>query len=352
MAQPQAGDRINNYLLETVVGTGSFGQVWRAHHHVLDQVVAIKVPTDLQYVRNLQREGVAIHGLKHANIVRALDLDPYGDPPYLIMEYVDGPSLRGVLDVNPRGLPVPAVVEILHGVLAALEVAHQAGLIHRDVKPANVLLNHPLERVQEVRRDAVRVTDFGLGQASGVTTASIMQSGSMLTEEGKSISGTLAYMSPEQKEGKDVDARSDLYSCGIVLYELLTGERPCGTDVPSTLRSEVPAFLDDVFRRSYTRLERRYPTAAAMRQALGAGAEGTVLPPLPPFAGLPPLPVADGSSVCPACNGLVGEGEQFCIHCGQQLVAIVPRCPSCHGYVQREDRYCIFCGTRLPTSVA
>ncbi len=75
-----SGDRINNYLLEKQVGAGSFGEVWRARHHVFGDIVAIKIPTDPQYVRNLQREGVAIHGLKHPNVVRAIDLDPYGDP--------------------------------------------------------------------------------------------------------------------------------------------------------------------------------------------------------------------------------------------------------------------------------
>ena len=87
------GDRISNYLLERQVGAGSFGEVWRARHHVFGDVVAIKIPTDAQYVRNLQREGVAIHGLRHPNIVRAVDMDPYGDPPYLVMEYIPGKRL-------------------------------------------------------------------------------------------------------------------------------------------------------------------------------------------------------------------------------------------------------------------
>ena len=86
MGQPQTGDRINNYLLDERIGTGSFGEVWKAHHHVFNEHVAIKIPTDTQYVRHLQREGMAIHGLRDPNIVRALDLDPYADPPYLIME--------------------------------------------------------------------------------------------------------------------------------------------------------------------------------------------------------------------------------------------------------------------------
>ncbi|MCH7719566.1 MAG: protein kinase, partial [Planctomycetes bacterium] len=106
MSVPKTGDRISNYILEAPVGAGSFGQVWRARHHMFDEVVAIKIPTDSQYVRNLQREGVAVHGLRHPNIVRAIDLDPYADPPYFIMEYVDGPSLRQALEAHPDGLPI------------------------------------------------------------------------------------------------------------------------------------------------------------------------------------------------------------------------------------------------------
>ena len=86
MGSLQEGDRISNYILEARLGAGSFGEVWRARHHVFGDIVAIKIPTDTQYVRNLQREGVAVHGLQHPNIVRAIDLDPYADPPYYVME--------------------------------------------------------------------------------------------------------------------------------------------------------------------------------------------------------------------------------------------------------------------------
>ncbi len=338
MSNPKVGDRINNYLLEELAGSGSFGQVWRARHHMFDELVAIKVPTDAQYVRNLQREGVAVHGLKHPNIVRALDLDPYAEIPYLIMEYVDGPSLREVIDAHPKGLPVPAVQEIMRGLLAALEVAHGAGLIHRDVKPANILLNHPADQIVTITRDAVKVTDFGLGRVGGTTTASIMQSGSMLTEAGKSISGTLAYMSPEQKAAQEIDARTDLYACGVILYEMLVGERPSGVETPGALRSDVPALLDEVFRQSYTRLERRYRSATQMLEALSPAGR---------TSGPPPLPGGAVNGKCPECGGAVRGEHQFCMHCGRQLVELVRRCPSCHSYPDRGHLYCIHCGTEL-----
>lgn len=332
------GDRIHNYILKHRLGVGSFGEVWCARHHVFDDIVAIKIPTDPDFVRNLQREGVAIHGLKHGNIVRAIDLDPYADPPYLIMEYVDGPSLREAIDHYGRRFPIDAAVAVLRGTLSALAVAHEANVIHRDIKPANLLLNHPLEELSTIEPAAVRVTDFGLGRIGGMTAHSLMQSGSLQAQEGGNITGTLAYMSPEQKEGREVDARSDLFSCGIVLFEMLTGERPQGTDVPSALRKEVPPRLDEVFRRSYTRWEHRYESARDMMLALGAGVASSI-----------PWASPDRGLHCPGCKTSVLGDDQFCIRCGQQLVASVPKCPNpdCRAFVSTQDRFCIFCGASL-----
>ncbi|MBN1514336.1 MAG: protein kinase [Phycisphaerae bacterium] len=337
MAVLKSGDRINNYLLEEVRGTGSFAQVWSARHHTLEKRVAIKVLTDPQYVRAFRQEGVVVHGLRHPNIVRVEDIDAYDDPPYLIMELVDGPSLRQVIDAHPQGLPVGVCEIVLRGVCKALVAAHEAGLIHRDIKPANILLNHPADQIGGLPEHAVKVGDFGLGRASTVTTASIMQSGSLQTDEGRSIAGTLAYMSPEQREGKSIDPRSDLYACGIVLFEMLTGSRPAGIEMPSEIRPDVPPRLDDVFRRCYTRLEHRFPSAKAVLDALrepgrrAAGSDKTAV------------------AMCPACHGQVDGRDQFCIHCGHQLVDTVPRCRACHAFVNASDRYCIFCGSRLGT---
>lgn len=338
MSSPCEGDRINNYLLEKRVGAGSFGEVWRARHHVFSDTVAVKIPTDAQYVRNLQREGVAIHGLKHPNIVRAIDLDPYADPPYLIMEYVDGPSLRAVIDEKGSSLPIVAAVTIMRGILQALSAAHQGGLVHRDVKPANILLNEPPVDLADIGEQCVKVADFGLGHVAGTTTQSIVQSGSHVTEEGRSIAGTIAYMSPEQKEGKVVDARSDLYACGVILFEMLTGERPQGGDLPSSVRTSVPTYLDEVFRRCYTRLDRRFASAEHMLAAL----RETPVPPPPP-----PTITAACALTCPSCGKSVHRDDQFCIYCGQQLVASVPRCQACDAFVQASDRYCIGCGQDL-----
>lgn len=351
MVLPKAGDRINNYLLEAQVGAGSFGQVWRARHHVLDEVVAIKVLTDPQYVRNFRQEGVVVHGLRHPNIVRAMDIDPYAEVPYLVMEYVDGPSLRAVIDQHPQGVGVELAVRVLRGVLAALQAAHQAGLVHRDVKPANILLRMPDGLLASVQEGDVKLTDFGLGRAAAVTTASLVQSGSLVTEEGKNIAGTLVYMSPEQRAGAELDGRSDLYSCAVVFFEMLTGQKPAGSDLPSMIRPDVPAPLDEIFRNSYTRLERRFASAGAMLAALGGAPRSQG--PARPAAGRPVEARVIGGAplLCPACHQGVRPDDNYCIHCGGQLVDAVPRCPSCKAFANRADRYCIFCGTRLAAAV-
>ena len=237
---PAMGQRIGEYILDQKVGGGGFGEVWKAHHHVwVDQYVAIKIPTDSQYLRDLQREGVAIHGLVHPNIVRAMGFDPYADPAYLTMEYVPGTSLRPL--VTGRLVKVGDAVSIMQQVLAGLKYAHANGLVHRDIKPENILVH---ERAKTDGYDAegvIKVTDFGLGRAATMAGAqSIVYSASLNSPAAKEIAGTLDYMAPEQRGGGAVDARADLYACGVVLYELLTGERPAGTDVPSDLNKDVP----------------------------------------------------------------------------------------------------------------
>src|SRR4051812_46214141 len=255
---PLANQRISEYVLEEKLGAGTFGEVWRAHHHVwADQLVAIKIPTDPQYVRNLQHEGAAIHGLTHPNIVRAMGFDPYGDPPYLTMEYVPGTSLRPL--ISDKKLKIIDAVSILRQVLAGLSYAHANGIVHRDMKPENILIHERALKDGFASEGVVKVTDFGLGRAAMKTAVgSIAYSASLNDAAGREIAGTLDYMSPEQRSGADIDARSDLYACGVILYELLTGERPVGTDLPSDLNKAVPRHLDEAFRHSYARIDKRF----------------------------------------------------------------------------------------------
>lgn len=350
MIQPKPGDRLSEYLLEEQLGAGSFGQVWKAHHHIWkDTFVAVKIPTDSQYVRNLQREGLTVHGLRHPNIVRALGLDPYADVPYLIMEYVDGLSLRHVIEQHSSGLSVLAAQRITCGILHALEHAHGNGVIHRDIKPENILIaGAKTVPAEQFRVEHVKVTDFGLGYAGQITTASILQSGSLLSEDGRSISGTLAYMAPEQRDGGETDQRSDLYSVGIVLFEMVCGERPSGSDLPSHVRNGLPSWVDAVYSRLYTRHDRRLATATEALRMIDAAA----IPPrivAPPTARSPSAgsAVATHRRHCPSCGHPLENADNFCIMCGTQVVDEPRRCPRCGGYPSPDDRFCVFCGASL-----
>lgn len=356
MATPKAGDRVSEYVLESPLGAGGFAQVWKAYHHIWrNQLVAVKIPTDGQYVRNLQKEGTTIHGLQHANIVRAIGLDPYADIPYLVMELVEGSSLKQLIDANRNGLPIQAAHNILVGILSALDHAHAKGVVHRDIKPANVLIAGGGQKpLHDVRVSDVKVTDFGLGLAKEITANSILQSGSIVTDEGKGISGTLAYMSPEQRDGAEVDARSDLYSVGVVLFEMICGERPSGSDMPSHLREGLPSWVDSVFTRLYTRKERRLSTAAEVLRQVAIAAVPPVVNRMAETATLPlvtPTPrMSAAPHRCPSCNAETEPGDNFCILCGAQVVATPRRCQQCMGYPGPDDRFCIFCGTPLPTA--
>ncbi len=278
---PAPQQRVGEYVLEYRLGAGAFGEVWRAHHHVWsNRLVAVKIPLDPAYVRRLQQEGLALHRLNHPNVVPAIAFDPFADPPYLVTEYVPGTSLRPL--IAQRSLSIDQAVEVMRQLLRGLASAHAQGVVHRDVKPENILVHERAHAEGFGVQGLVRVADFDLGVASVRAVAeSIVYSQSLNEKTGKEVAGTLEYMSPEQRRGEAVDARADLYSCGVVLYELLTGDRPAGTELPSDLNSSVPGHLDDAFRRSYARLDRRFKTAEEFIAALDAPRK-VVPPPLPP----------------------------------------------------------------------
>jgi serine/threonine protein kinase len=333
--------RVGEYVLDRKIGGGAFGEVWLAHHHVWsDQLVAVKIPTDPQYLRNLQREGSAIHGLVHPNIVRAIGFDPYAPTPYLTMEYIPGSSLRPL--IQKRTMSIADSVAVLRQMLTGLSYAHAHGIIHRDVKPENILIHEKSATDGLATEGLVKVTDFGLGKAAtGASVGSIAFSASINDPAGREIAGSLDYMAPEQRAGSAVDARADLYACGVVLYEMLTGEKPAGTDLPSDLNKQVPKNLDEVFRRSYARLDKRFASADEFIRAL----------PVPPGKAPPPLPtqptVSMGTAQCPRCHGTIEKTDQFCMHCGVQVVASVKRCQQCGAFPDPSDQYCIFCGQSL-----
>ena len=204
------------YELEELVGTGGMSSVYRAHDRLLERHVALKVlheqfTADGDYVERFRREARAVAQLSHPNIVTVIDRGEHEGRQFIVFEYVDGENLKAL--VGREGpLPVREAIELALQVARALGFAHEQGLVHRDVKPQNVLLNDGGQ---------AKVTDFGIARSLDV------QGG--LTQTG-TVMGTSDYIAPEQARGARVDAQSDVYSLGAVLYELLTGEVPFSGD--------------------------------------------------------------------------------------------------------------------------
>ena len=217
-----AGDQMvigGRYELEDLLGRGGMAEVRRAVDTRLGRPVAIKqlrtdLATDPTFQARFRREAQSAAGLNHPNIVAVYDTGEETDPrtgtsiPYIVMELVEGPTLRDVLRDGRKILPERAL-ELTQGVLDALGYSHRAGIIHRDIKPANVMLT---------QNGTVKVMDFGIARAVADTSATMTQTAAVI--------GTAQYLSPEQARGETVDARSDIYSAGCLMYELLVGRPP------------------------------------------------------------------------------------------------------------------------------
>src|SRR5512139_1966427 len=201
------GTRLGPYEILSALGAGGMGEVWKARDTRLDRLVAIKASLG-PFSERVEREARAIAAVNHPHVCSLYDVGP----DYLVMEYVEGDCLRGPV-------PVAQALELAGQILDALEAAHAKGIVHRDLKPANILIT----------KSGVKVLDFGLAKithAPATDNASLVETRHVdLTAEG-SLLGTLPYMSPEQVEGRDADARSDIFAFGVVLYELIAGARP------------------------------------------------------------------------------------------------------------------------------
>ena len=213
---PLASDTLiaGRYRLLHRIGAGGMADVWAADDQMLDRRVALKFllprySQDEQFVERFRREAAAAAGLQHPNVVGVFDRGEHDGVPFIAMEYVQGASLKDLID---RGLEVGEVIEITRQVLAGARFAHSKGIIHRDLKPQNVLVDG---------EGRARVADFGIARAGA---SEITQTGSVL--------GTAQYLSPEQAQGLPVTAASDLYSIGAMLYEALTGRVPFDADTP------------------------------------------------------------------------------------------------------------------------
>jgi eukaryotic-like serine/threonine-protein kinase len=273
------------YELQDVAGSGGMSSVYRARDTVLERTVAIKIlhehySDDPEYVERFRREARALAQLNHPNIVTVIDRGEFEGRQFIVFEHVEGENLKELVDREGQ-LPVDEALALVHQVARGLAFAHEHGVVHRDVKPHNVLID----------TDGVaKVTDFGIARS--------LEPADGLTETG-TLLGTSEYIAPEQASGRRVDERSDQYSLATVLYELLTGAPPFTGDnfmavamkhvqepVPSVreARPDVSPRLDAIVSRAMAkRPEDRFPTTEAMMAALEAARADTdgVLVPAP-----------------------------------------------------------------------
>jgi len=285
IGQSLVGTTFGQYNVLSVLGVGGMGEVYLARDDRLGRQLALKIlppifVADNSRVERFQREAIAVSALNHPNIVTVYDIGQLEDGTHFIaMEYVDGQTLREKIPVTQQeSLEVKEVVEIALQISAALAAAHQAGIIHRDIKPENLMLR---------RDDYVKVVDFGLAKLTEPQRSlaeTLGAGGDPAATNPGTVLGTLRYMSPEQAQGREVDERSDIFSLGVVLYELLTGSPPFKGDRPAAILDAVVHHtplpltqlrpdLNPKFERILNRMlekdrELRYQSADELRAAL------------------------------------------------------------------------------------
>jgi serine/threonine protein kinase len=258
------GSRLGHYEIVSWLGAGGMGEVYRARDSRLDRMVAIKVlrpeiAENTEVRRRFEREARAVSSLNHPHICALYDVGHENDVDFLVLEHLEGMRLSDRL--NRGALPLEEAIGLAIQIVAALDGAHRCGVIHRDLKPGNVMLT----------RHGAKLLDFGLArwkraaaaEADDPSGAALGTAAQPLTTEA-SVLGTVPYMSPEQIEGREVDARSDLFSAGIVIYEMITGRRPFDGGGPAAVmaailksepppmsasRSDVPPALERLVRQ-------------------------------------------------------------------------------------------------------
>jgi hypothetical protein len=252
------GSTFGRYVVGEPIGRGGMGVVYRARQDGLDRDVALKVlsprlAADADFVRRFEREARTLASLNHPNIVAIYDTGVESGTPYLSMELVEGVSLRRLL--AERRLPPEEALGIIPQLCDALEYAHAKGVVHRDIKPENILID---------TRGRVKVADYGLAVLMGIEASRLTQT--------QSVMGTPHYMAPEQVENpRTVDHRADIYSMGVVFYEMLTGELPLGHFSMPSAKAKVHTRLDEIVVRALAKEpERRYQSAGEVKSDVAA----------------------------------------------------------------------------------
>lgn len=312
-----------------LIGVGGMGRVYRAEQKVLGRTVAVKIihphlSGDESASARFITEARAISRLNHPNSVSIIDFGKKDDQLYIVMEFLRGRDLARVA-YEDGPLPFPRIIDVLVQVLAALAEAHHLNIIHRDLKPENIVLQ-PLR----TGGDFVKVVDFGLAKMKEANA------GPGITMPGI-VCGTPDYMAPEQGRGDPLDGRIDLYACGVILFQLLTGRLPFEADSPTRVvlmhmtmplpnpthvapERNIPPILIDVTRKSLEKeASHRYQTAAefagALRHALSVIRGEPVAPPPPS------RPPPEASRTCQSCGAQVALSQKFCGECGTRVAA-------------------------------
>lgn len=255
--QVQKTIKIGDYTLTGKIGQGGVAEIFKARQESLERDVAVKIlsadlTNDPDIVRRFDRESKVIAKLNHPNIVHVIDRGATGGRYYFVMEYIDGTSLREVIDSDKISLKVK--MEMIVQVCKALDYAHNNGVIHRDIKPSNVLID---------RQGNAMVADFGIAQIVGTADQEMTSS--------ELIMGTLAYMSPEQKvSSTNVDQTTDIYAVGVMIYEILVGKKPLGRfKMPSELNPSVQKEFDTIILKCLAQESKdRFQRAVELKDAI------------------------------------------------------------------------------------
>ena len=277
-------ETLGRYKIIKEIGRGAMGIVYQGYDPKIDRIVALKTirkdriaeSSDVEdLVMRFQRELRATGKLVHPNITVVYDTGEDEEKAYIAMEYIEGDTLE---DLIQRGIrfPMEKIIDIIDQICEGLEYTHRHGIVHRDLKPSNIML---------VKRERVKITDFGISKAIGAASSPLTQAGVLL--------GTPSYMSPEQITGSEIDGRSDLFSLGIILYQLLTGEMPFVGDTiptllynivnkdptpPSQIDSTIPALYDEVITKAVAKdPDKRYQMARDFVEDLKRAYRGKTL---------------------------------------------------------------------------
>jgi len=366
------GATLGRCVIESMLGEGGMARVYRARQEHLDRTVAIKVlppyyASDPAFVERFKLEARALAQLTHPNIVTVHDAGEDAGLLFIVMEFVNGGTLRQRMS-SP--MAVQDVTRIIREVASALEYAHSKGIVHRDVKPVNVLMDTSGRAV---------LSDFGI--------AKVLATSAVVTRSGAGV-GTPEYMSPEQCRGTTVDARTDIYALGVMLYEMLTGHTPFEADnytalahshiyepvpPPSRYNPRISPAVQAVIMKALEkdpseRFQHANDMAATFEMAAAAQAPIRTITARHAAAAAPESPAQRAPEIaCPACGRTNDARQRFCSGCGASLATgKVPAaqahysqatgswtmCPNCHSPNSPINRFCTACGTSLLVGVS